>query len=213
LLSAYTFYVNVEYKIQAAAGPKFTLKDDEKKTIEITKDELHKYFKPPFAATGHSLQGLTRGDKIIIYDATEKWVSRRWLIAAVTRCKTLDVFFYDGDEIEKKPALRMAHFNPKASPDEIKEANKHIEQKLRGYAFQDKKAGRDPSNNITADEVRDLLTWGTVCFHCNTVLGDRWTLDRDDDNLPHSLDNVIPSCLSCNHRHLNRKLAEFDLDV
>eukprot|EP01116_Phalansterium_solitarium_P007475 TRINITY_DN2017_c0_g1_i4.p1 TRINITY_DN2017_c0_g1~~TRINITY_DN2017_c0_g1_i4.p1 ORF type:complete len:1238 (+),score=238.90 TRINITY_DN2017_c0_g1_i4:85-3798(+) len=203
----YRFYVNIEYKIKEKTGSGYVLKDDEKHLITVTDDEMRKYFKLPYAATGHSLQGLTRGEKVVIYDIVIKgdsgykldWLAaRRWLVAAVTRCTTLDVTFYSGNEIPRRPCM---------SRDIVKDTDL-IKRKLRGYAYQDRQAKRDHRGNITVDETVELLTYIDVCHHCQLPLTTGFTLDRIDDNLPHTRDNVVLSCLSCNHRHLNRQLAE-----
>lgn len=62
----------------------------------------------------------------------------------------------------------------------------------------DKKAGRQ--NDLTTEAIRELIAQG--CSYCGeTEL--RMTLDRKDNGLGHTLDNVVPACIRCNYTRKN----------
>ena len=83
-----------------------------------------------------------------------------------------------------------------------------INKKLNGYKTQDKKKDRLDASFITFDEtVEKLVTSKLKCYYCkeSVVLmykdvrqDNQWTLERIDNNICHSYDNVVISCLKCN---------------
>ena len=83
-----------------------------------------------------------------------------------------------------------------------------INKKINGYKTQDKKKDRLDASFITFDEtVEKLVTSKLKCYYCkeSVVLmykdvrqDNQWTLERIDNNICHSYDNVVISCLKCN---------------
>ena len=77
--------------------------------------------------------------------------------------------------------------------------------KVKSYCAQDKKAGRDTSNNLKSEDfafVKDLIEskfenkcW---CCHSKFTWKNKPTLDRIDNEKAHTKDNVRPACLYCN---------------
>lgn len=63
---------------------------------------------------------------------------------------------------------------------------------LGAYRLRDKRKGHH--NDLTIDYFRELISSG--CIYCGDT--DRVGLDRIDNNIGHSKDNVVPCCYSCN---------------
>lgn len=85
---------------------------------------------------------------------------------------------------------------------------REIDKKLNSYKTQDINKVRYNEKNITQEQVIEKLVSSKLkCYYCkcnmfifyNKVRDlDQWTLDRIDNDLSHSNDNVIISCLRCN---------------
>lgn len=95
---------------------------------------------------------------------------------------------------------------------------KEIETKLSGYKFQDQTKKREGRNLSFAETVDKLLACNLLCYYCNTqchVFYERvremsqWSLDRIDNGLCHSVDNVVVACLQCNLHRKNRNSNKF----
>jgi hypothetical protein len=89
-----------------------------------------------------------------------------------------------------------------------KECLKEVDKKIASYKTQDINKNKYDDNNITQEQVIEKLVSSKLkCYYCkcNMVIFynkvrdlEQWTLDRIDNDLPHSNDNVIVSCLRCN---------------
>ena len=86
---------------------------------------------------------------------------------------------------------------------------RHIKAKLSGYLAQDRVQDRvDVGVHITyTDAVQKIVDCGQTCYYClSDVLllytiareSTQWTLDRIDNAVRHSTDNVVVACLACN---------------
>lgn len=83
-----------------------------------------------------------------------------------------------------------------------------INKKINGYKTQDKKKDRLDASFISFDEtIEKLVTSKLKCFYCKQTVvlfyqdvrqDNQWTLERIDNNICHSYDNVVISCLKCN---------------
>ncbi len=93
-----------------------------------------------------------------------------------------------------------------------------IEKKRQGYKAQDiKRDIYDADCLVTSEEiVEKLVESRLVCKYCSgdvkvifTTVRDpqQWTLDRIDNDLCHSRDNTVISCLKCN---LQRRRTDAD---
>jgi 5-methylcytosine-specific restriction endonuclease McrA len=93
--------------------------------------------------------------------------------------------------------------------DGIKNVQKSIEKKIKGYENQDKK--KDILNKKIIIKYEDLLEILVIsklkCYYCkcdcllmydNVREKKQWTLDRLDNGRGHNRDNVVMSCLECN---------------
>jgi hypothetical protein len=92
-----------------------------------------------------------------------------------------------------------------------------ISKKVSSYIQQDKKKERTEEEFITLDETIEKLVCSQMrCKYCNIQIklfykiqreDSQWTLDRIDNDRPHTKDNVIISCLKCN---LKRRCIDKD---
>lgn len=87
---------------------------------------------------------------------------------------------------------------------------KEVDTKLSGYRFQDQHKKRQGRNISFQETIEKLLDSKLQCYYCHrpcNVFYERvremsqWSLDRIDNDLCHSVDNVVVACLQCNlHR-------------
>ena len=86
---------------------------------------------------------------------------------------------------------------------------RHIKEKLNGYLSQDRLQKRvNTGEHISYMEALEkIVDCGQRCYYCSdevlllyTVSREtmQWTLDRIDNDVRHSVDNVVVSCLGCN---------------
>ncbi|KAA6391373.1 MAG: hypothetical protein EZS28_013102 [Streblomastix strix] len=107
--------------------------------------------------------------------------------------------------------------NPNAKPFELTAG--YWKNKCYHYKQQDYKAGRETEKNVTADDYdyyKNLFST-SVCSTCNAkfTYDNPPSLDRQDNELPHTKDNCLPACVSCNIAHANRdpKLAALHIKM
>jgi hypothetical protein len=97
---------------------------------------------------------------------------------------------------------------------------RHIKEKLSGYLTQDKVQERvDVGEHITyMDAVQKIVDCCQTCYYCSesvlliyTIARDatQWTLDRIDNAVRHSTDNVVVACLACNLTKRRRSKEAF----
>ena len=85
---------------------------------------------------------------------------------------------------------------------------REIDKKIASYKTQDINKNKYDDNNITQEEtIEKLVSSKLKCYYCkcnmfifyNKVRDmEQWTLDRIDNDLDHSCENVIVCCLRCN---------------
>lgn len=86
---------------------------------------------------------------------------------------------------------------------------RHLKEKLNGYLSQDRAQDRvDVGEHITyTDAVQKIVDCGQTCYYCSADVlllytiareSTQWTLDRIDNAVRHSTDNVVVACLACN---------------
>ena len=89
-----------------------------------------------------------------------------------------------------------------------KECLREIDKKIASYKTQDINKNKYDDNNITQEQTIEKLVCSKLkCYYCKCKMlifynkvrdMEQWTLDRIDNNLPHSEQNVIICCLRCN---------------
>ena len=87
------------------------------------------------------------------------------------------------------------------------EVKRELLSKLCGYKSQDKKKSRD-STIVEYDELLEKMVLSKMkCSYCQSAMKllyvdvrdpHQWTLDRKDNDLGHSGENTVLSCLKCN---------------
>lgn len=101
-----------------------------------------------------------------------------------------------------------------------KKLDQNIKKKQESYRQQDiKKKKFNCENFITTEQIYEkLLVSNLKCYYClcNTTLfykkirqGDQWTLERIDNNIGHSYDNIVISCLDCNLKRRTKNSTDF----
>ena len=82
-----------------------------------------------------------------------------------------------------------------------------IRRKAAGYRAQDEKMGRVADDNATPNEIVRLLHESRLqCSYCQGAVEifnaprspDSWTLDRKENHVAHTSQNVVVCCLKCN---------------
>ena len=99
----------------------------------------------------------------------------------------------DFQEYLKKPIPELPTTIPKISRLVIK-------RRIYSYYDQDTIAKRSVDNLITIDEVKELFhKFNYRCNYCwKEIKSNTWSLDRIDNELSHTKDNCILSCIECN---------------
>ena len=92
--------------------------------------------------------------------------------------------------------------------DDADYVKKELERKLNSYKNQDRKKNKYSNNFISYQELIEKLVISKLkCHYCRQrvlLLYDltrddtQWTLDRIDNNVQHSNENCVISCLKCN---------------
>ena len=98
--------------------------------------------------------------------------------------------------------------------------HREINRKISGYKHQDiKKKICDELLLINMEDILEKLVASKLkCFYCKCIVNiiykfvreeSQWTLDRIDNDLCHSSDNTIVSCLKCNLKRRNINKDKF----
>jgi hypothetical protein len=145
-----------------------------------------------YCRTCHSFQGSSIDEGITIFDWANFFVNRKWLWTAITRARALDkVYFWKYDE----------------KPENMKKLMEYLGNKVNRYKAQDRKDKREfqEQEYITPELLRRWL--GTSCQNCGDVLNfdvidkkivSNLSAQRNDNSLPHEIDNCVPWCGMCN---------------
>ena len=209
--------VNFTYRIAALGEKGATLSDlgaegvgaDAKETLlEIAYTDLHKNFRPSYAHTGHSSQGLTIEGDITVFGAhlTDSFDNPEWLYVACSRMRSFNQLFYFCGE-------------PQPHGKTLADLKRVIAAKIRALLRTDSLKGCVVEDPITVDSVLDMLRtkkgsraeWHRTCPTCSRTMqllydakdDDQWSIDRienerDGARLGHSRGNVQITCLRCN---------------
>ena len=196
---------NYTYKIISMKGNEVTIKDEvENITYKISKYILENHFKLPYAVTCDSVQGLTKNEKITIFDSNTPYVNRKYLWTAITRVTKLEdvsIFIHSDNDIKALTQSRLKLY---------------LNEKVSSYKSQDKKAKREYDNDkyITVEWIHDEIDKLKHCPFCkkhyelylneyNNVISNI-TVDRIDNKQGHIISNCQLCCHHCNITKGNR---------
>ena len=96
-----------------------------------------------------------------------------------------------------------------------------IKNKVAGYQAQDKLKGYDPTIYKPISEetcIALIIRQDITCIYCNIKCLiiyptqrhlSQWTLDRIDNTVGHTLENVVICCLGCNLQRRNTSVDKF----
>ena len=193
-------YVNYHYVIESINEKNFTILesvDDIRMTLTI--DKLDKHFKLPYASTCDSVQGLSIGEKMTLFDCNTPYVDSFFIWTALTRAKYLknvQVFEHSRHEVM---SLRKSW------------VKLYLRNKVNGYKQQDKRAGREYVNKDYIDvewfktQYRDNKScplcrapFEVVIENDNNVTSNI-TADRKDNRQAHIVSNCQLMCVKCNN--------------
>ncbi len=106
--------------------------------------------------------------------------------------------------------------------DECTILKKELQKKLNGYISQDKKKNRYDEYTFISlhDLLKKLVESQMKCFYCekeiyllyqNSREPLQWTLERLDNNIQHTLNNIEICCLKCNLQRRNQNSDAFKI--
>lgn len=160
-----------------------------------------------FAATCHSLQGLSASDGVTLFDVEGWYCSRPWFYTALTRTRCLaEVYFWDVKAVGPvtgQPAAQRADFVLA------------LEATLAGHRAADTAKGRtwEEGEYVDGAAISEMLAaQNGQCAWCAAFLPPRWTkkdgngasIDRIDNARAHTKDNCCLACLHCQHSRNKR---------
>lgn len=143
-------------------------------------------------------------------------VSRKKPLTDISNCSTIaDTIEYDVSQIGLINKLFL--------DETFSEKNilmREIRSKISGYKQQDTEKGIFNANSIITMEqtVEKLVESRLKCLYCNCNMKlfyknqrepTQWTLDRKNNNLDHSNENTVVSCLKCNLERRRRNMKDF----
>jgi len=128
---------------------------------------------------------------LTIFDYKCHVVDRKWIWTSITRATDLNnVWFYEYDE----------------NPENIGKIRSYFSKKIQGYKLQDSKADRTISDNyVNVDWLMKRINKHCTHRGCNLELSfengfpsSNITAQRTNNDICHSLDNIVPMCVVCN---------------
>jgi hypothetical protein len=100
-----------------------------------------------------------------------------------------------------------------------KDLLREIDKKIASYKAQDINKNKYDNDNITQEQVIEKLVASKLkCYYCKCNMKlfyrkvrdmEQWTLDRIDNDLSHTDENVIVACLKCNLQRRRQNKDKF----
>jgi len=180
--------INYTYTIKKILEEALVLDDGEEEHVVDNKD-VEKIFKLNYSRTCHSLQGMSINEGITIFDIFNPFVSISWIYTAITRATSLDnIFIY----CVKENSINFL---------KLDEA---IRGRIQGHMQYDiARFKRIDNDYIDIRFVKDLLFSTKKCKFCERRFdlndSESWSIDRIDNNIPHTKDNCQIICRKCNN--------------
>lgn len=149
--------------------------------------------------------------KIILFDKPEKKRKNKEVIEL-----TDDIKSFENQQLLLKSIQCKEIDNTTYS----KLAKREINKKILSYKKQDiTKKRYNEADFVTFDDTIELLCESNLlCYYCRNQMyifydnvreKRQWTLDRVDNDICHSKDNLVVSCLSCNLQKRRRESEAF----
>lgn len=196
---------NYTYKITKMTPKEITIIDEvEETTHKFPPILLNTHFKLPYAVTCDSVQGITKNEKLTVFDSNTPYVDRKFLWTAMTRVTILQdvsIFIHSTKEIESLTQSRLKLY---------------LRNKIDSYKMQDRKANREYNINeyITVEWIHEKIDENLYCPFCKkhyelfineeSNVRSNITVDRIDNNKAHLLTNCQLCCHHCNITKGNR---------
>jgi hypothetical protein len=147
---------------------------------------------------------MTIDEKYTIFDVDAPHVDRNFVWTALTRASDMNNI-----SIFKMPAQQVTQL-------EKSKKKQYIENKIKSYKEQDKKAGRSIEGDyISFDWICDMFeAQNGLCTICknpfnisinNGNVTSNLTIDRMNNNKSHIKNNCILNCLKCNTSRSNKE--------
>jgi hypothetical protein len=134
-----------------------------------------------FSRTCHSTQGMSLGDKIYIHDIGTAMADHCWVRTAITRCSTLNIVIVKGSQMKI----------PKRTD---------IEAKIRGHKAADIEKDRkyEEDQYVTVEWFNERMKKQRFqCSFCHKPLDTEYSIDRINNDKPHTKQNCVISCPKC----------------
>lgn len=142
--------------------------------------------------------------------------TRKKTLADISNCSTIADTIEDGE-------LQISLINKLFLDETFSEKNvliRAIRSKISGYRQQDIEKGIYNEDSIITMEqtIEKLVESRLKCLYCNCNMKlfyknqrepTQWTLDRKNNNLDHSNNNTVVSCLKCNLERRKRNMKDF----
>lgn len=77
---------------------------------------------------------------------------------------------------------------------------------IKDYKREDKKYNRGGIDLTVPWFIRNIYT---KCIYCGETDWKKLGCDRINNNLPHTMENVVPCCLDCNNKRKRKPFEEF----
>ena len=186
--------VNSKVRILSRDSSSHVIVSHKGNTIRMLETKLRYCFGQPYVRTCHSLQGVSGGPSVVIYDCNSPHIDANWMITAVSRCTRFSGIVVVCD----RPQVDLS-----GSASSRIEGHKAADVK-NGFAI-------DPSAYVTPAWAKcELARLRERCSACRRALGlsgvSQWSIDRRDNALPHIATNCAIVCRTCQcaSSHRNR---------
>lgn len=185
-------FINFTYRILEIKEKTYLL-TDEFCEIELAKDFVEKNFRLPYARTCHSYQGLSENEPITIFNIPTNVfdnniiVDKYWIYTAITRTTSLNNVYIFNGKIQN-----------------AKDNKINIDNAIQSHLNYDKaRFGLNKIDNyITCEWICEEIKKNKMCKYCKNYFDitdyESFSVDRVDNNLPHTQLNCEIICRRCN---------------
>ena len=187
----FTIHINFEYIIQSYNTKETILYNELSQQYQTIPSHLLSNFSYCHCFTGHSFQGETVDEPIVIFDRKYPRITRNWMYPALTRNRKLEIYYCD--EMAPRTGFNI----------------NDVLRKIEGYKKQDAMKGRSYKEDdyITFKDVCNLSKKQKhLCNMCKQRMnflnkhgdGLNYVVDRLNNDEAHTRNNVQLLCFHCN---------------